>query len=75
MSCPVLFVTLVYCGQAVGWIKMKLGMQAGLGHDHIVLDWDRERGTASRFFLAHVYCGHDRPFQLLLSPCLAFNGL
>jgi len=24
-------VTLVYCGQTVGWIKMKLGMQASLG--------------------------------------------
>jgi len=29
--CPVcLSVTLVYCGQTVGWIKMKLGMQVGL---------------------------------------------
>ena len=25
-----LSVTLVYCGQTVGWIKMKLGMQVGL---------------------------------------------
>jgi len=23
--------TLVYCGQTVGWIKMKLGMEVGLG--------------------------------------------
>jgi len=33
--CPVslscLSVTLVECGQTVGWIKMKLGMQVGLG--------------------------------------------
>ena len=36
--CPVLSVTLVYCGQTVGWIKMKLGMQVGLGPGHIVLD-------------------------------------
>jgi len=36
--CPVLSVTLVYCGQTVGWIKMKLGLQVGLGHGHIVLD-------------------------------------
>ena len=36
LSC--LSVTLVYCGQAVGWIKMKLGMQVGLGPGHIVLD-------------------------------------
>ena len=32
--------TLVYCGQTVGWIKMKLGMQVGLGPGHIVLDGD-----------------------------------
>jgi len=39
--CPVcLSVTLVYCGQMVGWIKMKLGMEVGLGPGHIVLDGD-----------------------------------
>jgi len=39
--CPVLSVTLVYCGQTVGRIKMKHGMQVGLGpghSGHIVLD-------------------------------------
>jgi len=40
--CPVLSVslsvTLVHCGQTVGWIKMTLGMQVGLSHGHIVLD-------------------------------------
>jgi len=36
----VLSVTLVYCGQTVGWIKMKLSMQVGLGPSHIVLDRD-----------------------------------
>ena len=35
-----LSVTLVYCGQTVGWIKMKLGMQVGLGAGHIMLDGD-----------------------------------
>jgi len=40
LSCPVLSVTLVYCGQTVGWIKMKLGIQLGLGSGHIVLDGD-----------------------------------
>ena len=34
----VLSVTLVYCGQTVAWIKMKLGKQVGLGPGHIVLD-------------------------------------
>jgi len=32
--------TLVYCGQMVGWIKMKLGMQVGLAPGHIVLHAD-----------------------------------
>jgi len=38
--CPVLSVTLVYCGQMVGWIKMKLGMQVGVNPRHTVLDGD-----------------------------------
>jgi len=38
LSC--LSVTLVHCGQTVGWSKMKLGMQVGLGHGHTVLDGD-----------------------------------
>jgi len=32
--------TLVYCGQTAGWIKMKLGTQVGLGPGHIVLHGD-----------------------------------
>ena len=40
--CPiclsVLSVTLVLCGQMVGWIEMKLDMQVGLGPGHTVLD-------------------------------------
>jgi len=44
VRCPVclsvLSVTLVYCGQTVGRIKMKLGVQVGLGPDHIVLGGD-----------------------------------
>ena len=38
LSC--LSVTLVYCGQTVEWIKIKLGMQVGLGPRHVVLDGD-----------------------------------
>ena len=41
--CPilsVLSVTLVYRHQTVGWTKMKLGMQVGLGPGNIVLDGD-----------------------------------
>jgi len=36
--CPVCLQTLVYCGQTVRRIKMKLGVQVGLGHGHTVLD-------------------------------------
>jgi len=39
--CPFcLSVTLVYCSQTFGWIKMKPGMGVGLGPGHIVLDGD-----------------------------------
>jgi len=33
-----LSVTLVYCGQTVGWIKMKLRMEVGISPGHIVLE-------------------------------------
>ena len=56
----VLPVTLVYCGQTVGWIKMKLGTQVGLGPGRIALDGDQvrlpQRGTAPQF-LANICCG------------------
>jgi len=46
-------VTLVHCGQTVRRITMKLGMQLGLGHGHIVLDEDTgprpQRDTAPNF--------------------------
>jgi len=56
MSClSVLSVTLVNCGQAVGWIKIPLGTEVGLGRGDIVLDGDpapppMERGTAAPTF-------------------------
>jgi len=46
----VLSVTFVYCGQTVGWIKMSLGMEVGLGPGDIVLDGDpapQNGGTAA----------------------------
>jgi len=47
------------CGETVGWIKMPLGREIGLGLDHIVLDGDQlplpQRGTAPQFS-PHVYC-------------------
>ena len=62
LSClSVLSVTLVYCGQMVGWIKMKLGIQVGLGPGHIV--WDGDPAPLPKGaqplpqFLAHICCG------------------
>jgi len=41
LSCPVcLPVTLMYCGQTVGWIKMPLSMEVGLAPGDIVLHGD-----------------------------------
>jgi len=51
--------TFVHCGQTVGRIKMKLGMQVGLGPGHIVLGGDPAppplKGTAPQFS-AHIRC-------------------
>jgi len=60
--CHVLSVTFVYCGQTVGRIKMKLGMQVGLGPGHNVLDRDpapppQRGGGGDPQFLAHICCG------------------
>jgi len=46
--------------QTAGWIKMPLGSEVDLGPGYIVLDGDPappKRGTAARFFSAHVSCG------------------
>ena len=54
-----LSVTLAYCNQTVGWIKMKLGMQVGLGPGHIVLDGDPAtlpKGHSPQFS-ADICCG------------------
>jgi len=53
-------------------MKTPLGTEVGLGPGHIVLDGVpavRKRGTSAPFFSVHVYCGHSRPSQLLLSSC------
>jgi len=54
----VLSVTLVYCGQTVGWINMPLGMEVGLRPGNIVLDGDLAppKGHNSPQFSTHVYC-------------------
>jgi len=50
----------VYCVKTAGWIKIQLGMEVGLGPDHILLDGDplpSEKGDTAPQFLAHVCCG------------------
>jgi len=67
------FLAPVYRGETAGRMKTRLGTEVDVGPDHIVLDRVpalRERGTAAPpLFSAHVYCGHGRPSQLLLSSC------
>jgi len=45
----------------VGWIKMALGMEVGLGSSQIVLDGDPaplpKKGHSPPLFFAHFYCG------------------
>jgi len=56
MSCPVLsvlYVTFVHCGQTIGRIKMKLGMQVGLGPGHIVLGGCHVLAALSCYRLSH----------------------
>ena len=54
-------------------MKMPLGTEVDLGPSHIVLDGDpappppREKSIAVPLFSVHIYCGHGRPSQLLLS--------
>ena len=56
----VLSVTFVHCGQTVRRIKMKLGMQVGLGLGHIVLVGNSAPPSPkghSPQFSAHIWCG------------------
>jgi len=74
-----LSVTFVHCGQTVGRIKMKLGMQVGFGRGHYVLDGDPAplpKGGRSPQFLAHICCSQMAGWikmplgmEVGLSPC------
>ena len=77
--CPVclsvcLSVTLVHCGQTVGWIKMPIiGREIGLGPGDIVLDWDPppswKGAQQPPLFGPCLLWPNGRPYQLLLSSC------
>jgi len=73
---PTQFLAHVYCGHMAGWMKTPLfGTDVELGPGHIVLDWSQlpRKGHSSPLYSAHVYCGHGRPSQLLLSSCLRLS--
>jgi len=55
LSC--LSVMFVHYGQTVGWIKMKLGVQVGLGPGHIVPSSPSLKGAQLPQFFAHICCG------------------
>jgi len=61
--CPLVSVTLVYCGQTVGRIKVNLSTRVGLGRGHTVLDGDPgalpQRGIAPQFS-AHIWLHRSR---------------
>jgi len=70
---PAQFSVRICCGQMTGWIKMPLGTEVVLSPGYIVLDGDPAPPLTAKgaqhplLFSAHVYCGHGRPSQLLLS--------
>ena len=62
------------CGQTVGWIKMPLGKEVGLGPGHIVLDGDpvgtqRPPQQLLPTFDPCLLWPNGRPSQQLLSSC------
>ena len=71
LSC--LSVTLVYCGQTVGWIRIPLGTEVGLGPDDIVLDGDpsalRKEAQQPPRFGPCLLWPNGRPSQQLVSCC------
>ena len=72
LSC--LSVTLAYCGQTVGWIKMPLGTEVGLRPGDIVLDENpapsRKGAQQLPIFGPCLLLPNARPSQQLLSSCL-----
>ena len=58
-------------GGGSGWMKTPLDAEVDLGAGHIELDRvpAPAKGAQYPIFSAHLYCGHGRPSQLLLSSC------
>jgi len=71
-----LSVTLVYCGQTAGWVRMPLGTESGLGPGHIVLDGDPAPPSPTKraqqplsIFGTCLLWPNGRPSQQLLNSC------
>ena len=53
-------------------MKTPLGTEVDLGPGHINCKTGSQlsaKGVQQPYFSAHVYCGHGRPSQLLVSSC------
>jgi len=75
---PTQFLAHIYCGQMAGWMKTQLGTEVDLGVGHIVRDGVPSPAKGAQhpsLFSAHVYCGHGRPSQLLLSFCAIYSRI
>jgi len=59
------FLVHAYCGQTAGWMKTPHFARRGPRSP-------RKGHSSPTLFSAHVYCGHVRPFQLLLCSCSRF---
>jgi len=70
---PSNFWPMLYCGQTAGWMKTPLGTEVERSPGHIVLDGSQLPVKGAQqpppLFSDHVYYGHGRPSQLLLSSC------
>jgi len=72
LSClSVLSVTLEYCGQTVGSIKMKLAMEVGFGPGDFVLDGDPapRKGAQPPNFRPMLVVAKRSPISAILLSC------
>ena len=75
LSClSVLSVTLVYCGQTVGWIKIPRATEVGLGPGHIVLDGDPAAPWKGHSSLPHFRNLRMQASPINRGPCLLWSS-
>ena len=71
-SLPCLSVTFVYCSQTVGWIKIPLGTEVGLGPGDTVLHGDPAPTPHRKAHSSPLLWPNGRPSQQLLISCSAY---